>query len=284
MTLFSLLLVLGWERLFKLGNHWQIDQRFAPIFALGKRVSLVKTLLLLLLWMLLLALALQSLRGLFFGLPTLLLWIVVGLFCFGAGGIRRDYRAYMKAARRGEQDAMAQMAAELALIPGLSKDMRPEVRLRELQNALVWINYRFYLAPLFYFVVAGPYGPVALGGYALLRAYQSWLTRQSDPLARAQSGIDRLLHWVDWLPVRVAGIAYALLGHGERALPAWLASLGDWRSSPYQVLSSLAQLSLARDPHLDALKTPLAAVTLARRITLVLIVVVALLTIYGALL
>ncbi|QPR29302.1 beta-lactamase regulator AmpE [Edwardsiella hoshinae] len=284
MTLFSLLLVLGWERLFKLGNHWQIDQRFAPLFALGKGVSLAKSLALLLLWMLLLVLALRSLHGLFFGLPTLLLWLVVGLFCFGAGEIRRDYRVYMKAARRGEQNAMTQMAAELALIPGLSADGRPEVRLRELQSALVWINYRFYLAPLFYFVSAGPYGPVALGGYALLRAYQSWLIRQGDPLARAQSGIDRLLHWVDWLPVRVAGVAYALLGHGERALPAWLASLGDLRSSPYQVLTGLAQLSLARDPHLDALKTPLAAVMLARRITVALIVVVALLTIYGALL
>lgn len=284
MTLFSLLLVLGWERLFKLGDRWQLDRRLAPLFAWGAGVSLGKTLLLLLLWLLLLGVALQGVKGLFFGLPTLLLWIGIGLLCFGAGGIRRDYRAYIQAARRGERDAMAQMTAELALIPGLSDDARPEVRLRELQNVLVWINYRFYLAPLFYFVVAGPYGPLALGGYALLRAYQTWLAYQADPLARAGSGIDAILHWVDWIPVRLAGIAYALLGHGERALPAWLASLGDLHSSQYQVLTRLAQLSLARDPHLDALKTPLAAVTLARRITLVLIVVVALLTIYGALL
>ncbi|AKM48774.1 beta-lactamase regulator AmpE [Edwardsiella anguillarum] len=284
MTLFSLLLVLGWERLFKLGDRWQLDRCLVPLFARIKRVSLAKTLLLLLLWMLLIGALLQGIKGLFFGLPTLLMWVFIGLLCFGAGAIRRDYRAYMKAARRGEQDAMTQMTAELALIPGLSADTRPEVRLRELQSVLVWINYRFYLAPLFYFVIAGPYGPVALGGYALLRAYQTWLTRQADPLMRAQAGIDRLLHWVDWIPVRLAGIAYALLGHGERALPAWLASLGDLRSGQYQVLTGLAQLSLARDPHLDGVKTPLAAVTLARRITLVLIVAVALLTIYGALL
>jgi len=28
MTLFTLLLVLAWERLFKLGEHWQLDHRF----------------------------------------------------------------------------------------------------------------------------------------------------------------------------------------------------------------------------------------------------------------
>ncbi|MFW2551505.1 regulatory signaling modulator protein AmpE, partial [Klebsiella pneumoniae] len=27
MTLFTLLLVLAWERLFKLGEHWQLDHR-----------------------------------------------------------------------------------------------------------------------------------------------------------------------------------------------------------------------------------------------------------------
>lgn len=32
MTLFTLLLVLGWERLFKLGEHWQLEHRLEPIF------------------------------------------------------------------------------------------------------------------------------------------------------------------------------------------------------------------------------------------------------------
>ncbi|MCP6093596.1 beta-lactamase regulator AmpE, partial [Klebsiella pneumoniae] len=79
--------------------------------------------------------------------------------------------------------------------------------LRELQNALIWINFRFYLAPLFWFVVGGPYGPVLLVGYAFLRAWQSWLAKHQSPLARSQSGVDRLLHVLDWIPVRLAGVA-----------------------------------------------------------------------------
>jgi AmpE protein len=49
------------------------------------------------------------------------------------------------------------------------------------------------------------------------------------------------------------------------------------------VLTSLAQFSLARDPHLSAVQTPRVAVSLAKKVSLVLVVVVALLTIYGAL-
>jgi AmpE protein len=227
---------------------------------------------------------LWSLHDLFFGVVALILWIVIGLLCVGAGIKRKHYRAYLKAARQGDAHASEQMAEELALIHGLPTECTEEERLRELQNALLWINYRYYLAPLFWFVVGGPVGPVALMGYSFLRAYQTWLARHNTPLERSQSGIDRLLHWLDWIPVRLAGVAYALFGHGEKALPAWFASLGDLHTSQYQVLTRLAQFSLARDPHLDPIQTPRAAVSLARKVTMIIVVVVALLTIYGTLL
>lgn len=283
MTLFTLLLVLAWERLFKLGDHWQLDHRIAGVFQRLRRFSLPQTLALVIVWMAVVWAILGISHGLFFGVVTLLLWIVIGLLCIGAGIIRKHYRAYLKAARQGDADACAQMSEELALIHGLPVEYSEEERLRELQNALLWINYRYYLAPLFWLVVGGPYGPIALAGYAFLRAYQTWLARHHTPLQRSQSGIDWLLHWVDWIPVRLASLAYAMFGHGEKALPAWFASLGDIRTSQYQVLTSLAQFSLAREPHGDTVQTPRAAVTLARKVTMIIVVVVAILTIYGAL-
>ncbi len=284
MTLFTLLLVLAWERLFKLGEHWQLDHRLEVVFQRVHRVSLAQTLAMTAAWMVIVWGVLWLSHGLFFGVVTLLLWIVIDLLCVGAGIKRKHYRAYLKAARQGDTHASDQMAEELALIHGLPVDCSEELRLRELQNALLWINFRYYLAPLFWFVVFGPYGPIALAGYAFLRAYQTWLARHNTPLERSQSGIDHLLNWLDWIPVRLAGVAYALFGHGERALPAWFASLGDRHSSSYQVLTRLAQFSLARDPHMDPVQTPRAAVTLARKVTMIIVVVVALLTIYGTLL
>lgn len=283
MTLFSLLLVLGWERLFKSGEHWQLDHHLGKIFRRQQHFSLLRTLIMMLVAMALVALCLLVLKGLFFGLLLLLFWIGIGLLCIGAGSVRLHYHAYLKAASRNDIDAHTALAEELTLIHGLPIECNEREYLCELQNALLWINYRFYLAPLFWFVAGGAWGPVLLVGYALLRAWQSWLARRHSPLERSQSGVDALLHCIDWIPVRLAGVAYALLGHGERALPAWFASLGDRHTSQYQVLTRLAQFSLARDPHTDKVETPRIAVALAKKVSLVIVVVVALLTIYGTL-
>lgn len=284
MTLFTLLLILAWERLFKLGEHWQLDHYFERLFQRLHRISLAQTIAMTIAWMAMVWGILRLAHGLFFGILVLLLWIVIGLLCIGAGIKRKHYRAYLKAARQGDNRASEQMAEELALIHGLPVDCGEEERLRELQNALLWINYRYYLAPLFWLVVGGPYGPLTLAGYAFLRAYQTWLARYRSPLQRSQAGVDYLLHGLDWVPVRLAGVAYALFGHGERALPAWFASLGDRHTSQYQVLTRLAQFALAQDPHGDLVQTPRAAVTLARKVTMIVLAVVALLTIYGMLL
>lgn len=61
------------------------------------------------------------------------------------------------------------------------------------------------------------------------------------------------------------------------------ASLGDRHSSQYQVLTRLAQYSLAREPHVDKVATPKAAVSMAKKTSLVVVVIMALLTIYGTL-
>jgi len=283
MTLFTTLLVLIAERLFKLGEHWQLDHRLEVLFRRIRRFSLTATLLMTACMMLVVFLIQRALDGLLFNVPQLIFWILLGLLCIGAGRVRLHYHAYLKAASLNDSHARDAMACELTMIHGVPPGCDQQEYLRELQNALLWINYRFYLAPLFWFVVGGPWGPVALVGYAFLRAWQSWLARYQTPHHRLQSGIDGILHLVDWIPVRLVGVVYALLGHGEKALPAWFASLGDRHSSQYQVLTRLAQYSLAREPHVDRVETPKAAVSMAKKTSLVVVVIMALLTIYGTL-
>ncbi len=241
MTLFTLLLVLIAERLFKLGEHWQLDSRLESVFRRVHRFSLWRTLGMTLLAMLAVFLCLRGLYGLFFNVPLLVFWILLGLLCIGAGQVRLHYHAYLKAASQGDSHARDRMSAELTLIHGVPHDCDEREYLRELQNALLWNNFRFYLAPVFWFIVGGFWGPVLLTGYAFLRAWQSWLARHHSPQQRLYSGVDSLLHVLDWIPVRLAGVVYALLGHGERALPAWFASLADLHTSQYQVLTRLAQ-------------------------------------------
>ena len=283
MTLFTTLLVLIVERLFKLGEHWQLDHRIEAFFRRIKHFSMMRTVGMTLIAMGVTFLLLRALHGLLFNVPLLVAWILIGLLCIGAGKARLHYHAYLNAAARDDAHARDAMASELTLIHGVPPDCDEREFLRELQNALLWNNFRFYLAPLFWLIVGGPWGPVTLVGYAFLRAWQSWLARYQTPHQRLQSGIDAILHVLDWIPVRLAGVVYALLGHGEKALPAWLASLADLHTSQYQVLTRLAQFSLAREPHTDKVETPKAAVSLAKKTSFVVVVIIAVLTIYGAL-
>ena len=215
----------GPERLFKLGEHWQLDHRLEVVFQRLHRVSLAQTLAMTAARMVIVWGVLWLSHGLFFGVVTLLLWIVIDLLCVGAGIKRKHYRAYLKAARQGDTHASDQMAEELALIHGLPVDCSEELRLRELQNALLWINFRYYRAAV---LVRGLWALRAdrVGGVCLPARLSNRLARHNTPLERSQSGIDHLLNWLDWIPVRLAGVAYALFGHGERALPARFASLG----------------------------------------------------------
>ena len=283
MTLFTTLLVLIAERLFKLGEHWQLDHRLEVFFRRIKNSSFSVTLLMTIAAMAIVYVIQRALFGVLFNVPLLVVWILIGLLCIGAGKVRLHYHAYLKAASRDDAHARDAMASELTLIHGVPPGCDEREFLRELQNALLWINYRFYLAPLFWFVVGGPFGPATLMGYAFLRAWQSWLARYQTPRDRQQSGVDAILHVLDWVPVRLVGVVYALIGHGEKALPAWFASLGDRHTSQYQVLTQLAQFSLAREPHVDKVATPKAAVSMAKKASYAVVVIMALLTIYGTL-
>ncbi|WP_241622531.1 beta-lactamase regulator AmpE [Rosenbergiella australiborealis] len=280
MTLFTLLLVLICERLFKWGERWQLECRLAPLFRQQHHFSMTRTVGLVVLVMLVFTLILHAISGLLFGILSLIVWIVVGVLCIGAGESRQHYRDYLRSANQQDVTGRQAMAEELSAIHPMPSNTTDKLYLRELQNALLWINYRFYLAPLFWFVVGGSYGPVCLLGYAFLRAWQGWLAKQ-NPLDREKSGIDQLLFWIDWIPVRIVGLAYVFLGHGEKALPAWWRFMTDLRHKPYHVLSVLAQFSLERDPCKDNVEMPRIAVALAKRITLVVVLVTALLTLAG---
>ncbi|CDH19290.1 beta-lactamase regulator AmpE [Xenorhabdus bovienii] len=283
MTLFILLLVLAWERVFKMGDHWQLERYLSPLFARMKLFSLWSSLGMTLLVALLTWKLIDVLSDVVFGVPGILLYIMISLLCIGAGSLRYDYREYLRAVRLDDLDQQNNHLVRLTMIQGTLPDTTKDERLREIQNALIWINFRYYLAPIFWLVVMGKLGPAILMGYGFLRGYQGWLAQHGTAVQRAQTGVDSLLHCLDWVPARLAGIAYALLGHGEKALPAWVASLSDLRTSQYKVVSQLAQFALSKEPHLNPIETPVAAVRLAKKATLTIVIIVALLTIYGAL-
>lgn len=296
MTLLLILLILSSERIFKQSDRWQIDRYLFGVFPKLKWASLAQTLLLTALVVIVSTLLYTLVKdglhrvlpgetfwSLFlFGLLILALCMSVGLLCIGAGRLRRVYREYISAVKQGDEVAATEMAKQFVLPQHLEAEGEA-LYLQEIQNALLWINYRYYFAPLFWFIISAKTGVAFLLGYVFLRAYQSWLAQNENTIFQTQTGVDWLLRWLDWVPVRLIGLIYALIGHGEKALPAWLVSLSDIRSSPHQVLTRLAQFSLAREPHQDMLNAPQFAVKMAREVMMVVVFIVAILTIFGSL-
>ena len=64
-------------------------------------------------------LLLRALQGVLFNVPTLLVWLLIGLLCIGAGKVRLHYHAYLTAASRNDSHARATMAGELTMIHGV---------------------------------------------------------------------------------------------------------------------------------------------------------------------
>lgn len=143
MTLFTTLLVLIVERLFKLGEHWQLDHRLEALFRRITHFSMLRTMGMTAIAMVVTFLLLQALKGLLFNVPTLVVWILLGVLCIGAGKVRVHYHAWLKAASRNDPHPCEAMASELTLIHGVPPDCNEREFLRELQNALLWINFRF---------------------------------------------------------------------------------------------------------------------------------------------
>lgn len=217
MTLFTMLLVIIAERLFKLGEHWHLDHRLEVLFRRIKHFSMLRTLLMMAGVMVITFLLLRAVWTLF-NVPLLVVWILLGVLCIGAGKVRLHYHAYLKAASRDDAHARNAMASELTMIHGVPPDCDEREFLRELQNALLWINFRYYGAAV---LVCGgrSMGTGLADGVCVPARTANWLARYLTPHERLLSGIDAILHVVDWLPVRLVGVVYALIGHGEKRCP-----------------------------------------------------------------
>ena len=78
MTLFTTLLVLFAERLFKLGEHWQLDHRLEALFRRVKHYSLAGTLVMTIVAMAVVGIIQRALSGVLFNVPSL-----ISGFCWG---------------------------------------------------------------------------------------------------------------------------------------------------------------------------------------------------------
>ena len=150
-------------------------------------------------------------------------------------------------------------------------------------QALIWLNYRYYIAIMLFFIAFGAAGVVF---YRLLTAvieqqngcaldvnsnaeasssqtqdnegaeHQEQTVQSTDSssttaqthnhsssISSGCNNYNALLFYLDWLPVRITSFGYMFVGHFSKALPMWLESLFDGNKPTHQILIDVAQKS-----------------------------------------
>jgi adenosylcobinamide-phosphate synthase len=94
-------------------------------------------------------------------------------------------------------------------------------------------SYRHVFGTLFWFLVLpGPAGAVLYRLTVLLAA--QWRGAVATPighqLASFGAPVQRLLYWLDWIPVRLTALTFAVVGDFEDAVYCWRTQAGQWPS------------------------------------------------------
>ncbi|WP_448212908.1 beta-lactamase regulator AmpE [Colwellia sp. MEBiC06753] len=204
----------------------------------------------------------------------LLLSTVVLIICFGCVKTRDTYKCYLKSAYQGELTTCDMHYQQL-----ISDKNLPDYGFGQ---TLIWLNYRYYIAVMLYFVVFGAAGAVFYRLLCSLEEQQRNIRLQEPESPAITDTYSKILYWADWLPVRVASFGFMLVGHFSKAFPVWLENLFEVNKLPQCLLIDVAQKSedIMVDDR-DCTAEPCLLVRLAKRNVLLLLATVAVLTITG---
>lgn len=244
------------------------------------------------------------------GLLHLIISTLILIVSFGCFSTRDSYKQYLHAAFRGEMTT-----AELYHQQLLQDKNLPQMGFGQ---TLIWLNYRYYIAIMFFFVVFGAAGVVFYRLLTTVIEQQNGCTLGSKAASESviqdsekqvsinensaqESATDRvtdsnkvpsissgcknyhdILFYLDWLPVRITSLGYMFVGHFSKALPMWLESLFDGKKPTHKILIDVAQQSedimVDKD---DCTAEPCLLVRLAKRNTLLVLAIISVLTLVG---
>lgn len=212
------------------------------------------------------------------------------IICFGCMKTRDAYKSYLVSAFKGELTSCELQQLQLQQDKNIAS--------MGFGQTMVWLNYRYFIAVMLFFVLFGPAGALF---YRLLTTVNECANEQDTTEVNKADETDvtdlenkdkqqvcqsnqQLLFWVDWLPVRLVAFGYMFVGHFSKAMPVWLENLFEFEKPPSKVLIAVAQMS--EDFMVDAgdcTAEPCLLVKLAKRTLLLFLVVIAVLILTGIL-
>lgn len=179
----------------------------------------------------LLVLLLHVLEPVAYGLLALPVHLLVLVYSLGRGDVKAALGPFRDAWRRGDDQA-ALHVAERDL--GLAAD-DPQRLIKQVQGHLLWQAYQSFFAVIFWYFLLGPSAALA---YRLLA-----LTMDHSRQLALQTLAGQLRHAMDWLPVRVMTVSFALVGNFVAVTRVMLHELLDWHVSAGHLVAKVGRVA-----------------------------------------
>lgn len=147
------------------------------------------------------------------GIPLFALELVVLLYSIGRSDFRLRLHAYFSAWQRGDYEAAYQEAVPILDLDKDAPIATPADLHRQMRRGILYLAFERWFAVVFWFYFLGPWAALF---YRLLQ-----LTLVQHSPAGERQTVRQWLRWIDWLPVRVLGLAFAVTGNFARCFGVW---------------------------------------------------------------
>lgn len=141
-----------------------------------------------------------------FGLIGLLIYVLVLMYSLGRGDLTEELNRYLDAWQRGDKQADTYIAAEW--IGDLPDDLDESSLHQLLRKRFLYRSLERWFVVLFWFVVFGPSGALL---YRLCRL----------EFDRGMDAMTPWVHFMEWLPVRILGLVFGLVGDFSNTINVW---------------------------------------------------------------
>ena len=291
MKLLALLIVLGLQRYLRVGANWSrvdglnayaawLQSMLQRIKLWGNVAGVIFVMLPILIVVGLLQLFFNSWS--FFGIWKLVYDVVILWFCLDAYQLRHQLADYFSAfvkndnalsREHGTKFVREQAAQKLTSdITSLARSITCEIFLRSSERIF---------GVLFWFLILGPFGAVA---YYLALNLRDLSAKQNSPTVELLLPASKVYGVLDWIPVRLLSLSYALVGHFTSAFAYFRKNIaaGIMQTAEFAVYAGFAGLGMEHVDvvHADSEENQ-AALALVERAIFLWIVFVAIFTLGG---
>lgn len=222
MKLIIILIALAAERFAHLGGFVNRFNWFENYLALIRKI-LVKTgiykgvpavILALLPLLIVVGVVYCTLAWIFFGLLGFLIGLLTLLYCIGPRDLYTDLEAYFSVQGQENKEAI-QQALDNVGVHTSDENAIP----REVTKAVFHQYNTRIFAVIFWFVILGPLGAVL---YRAAAEISKTAERENSPEHELLKGSRLVLDVLDWIPVRLVGLGYALMGDFLHGFSYWV--------------------------------------------------------------